>query len=241
VVACVFGPTECSRRSDELPDRAFLSAHVRIAPFASMDRRVMINSDRRLLELANLIQKAMEAAVLLHLYPRAKIHVEVYILSDDGGRLSAAINAVTCALTDAGIGLKDMVCSCSAGLVSGLGNQMSSTTAVVPLVDLNKIELQAYSGDAVVYLPCAIMPQRGTIVLAQCESRLNIDTYELVLSAAVEGCNAIFEIMQSRVRENSAQLLAARSGNLRVTLRQPVGQDEDEDLGTLTSSLSTTL
>ena len=219
VLACVFGPTECTRRSDELSDRAVLSVNVRIAPFAasSSDRRVVNpNTDRRLVEQSHLIRKAMEAAILLHLYPRAKIHIEVYILADDGGRLSAAINATTCALIDAGIGLKDMVCSCSAGLTP----QGSDET---PLVDLNRMEMQTFAGDAVVYLPCATMPQRGTIVLAQCESRLNINTYEQVLSAAVDGCDAIFEIMQASVREHSAQLLAARSGNVKVAIRDVHG------------------
>jgi exosome complex component RRP41 len=251
VLASVMGPTECSRRSEELPDRASVSVQVRMAPFASsstaMERRIINpTTDRKLLEMSHLLQQVLEASILLTLYPRAKILVHVYILADDGGRLCAAINAVTCALTNAGIGLKDMVCSCSAGLVarsSASARQHPNNNR--PLVDLNRIELQ--SDEDVVYLPCAIMPQRNTIVLAQCESRLNLHSYEEVLTAAIHGCQSIFQIMQSAVKEHSSRLLAARHGNLRVSLRLPHGAhdtDPNEDsssLDALQSAFSATL
>ncbi len=55
VLASVMGPTECSRRSEELPDRASVSVQVRMAPFASsstaMERRIINpTTDRKLLE-----------------------------------------------------------------------------------------------------------------------------------------------------------------------------------------------
>lgn len=248
VLASVMGPTECSRRSEELPDRASVSVQVRMAPFASsstsMDRRILNpTTDRKLLEMSHLLQQVLEASILLTLYPRAKILVHVYIVADDGGRLCAAINAVTCALTNAGIGLKDMVCSCSAGLVAHSSSSARQHPNINrPLVDLNRIELQ--SDEDVVFLPCAIMPQRNTIVLAQCESRLNLHAYEEVLTAAIHGCHSIFQIMQSAVKEHSAKLLAARHGNLRVSLRFPQDADPNEDsssLDALQSAFSTTL
>lgn len=124
------------------------------------------------------------------------------------GRLCAAINAATLALVDAGIPMKDFVCACSAGYAGG----GTDTT----LVDLNRREESSSgggSGGAAAYLPCAVMPQRGTVVLAQCESRLsNYETLERVLEAAVEGCRAMFDIMQAAVRERAAAVLAAQSG-----------------------------
>ena len=83
----------------------------------------------------------MEAALLLHLYPKTKIEIVVWILADDGGRLCAAINATTLALVDAGIPMKDLVCACSAGgngdsilvdtHVGSAGFSRKSTTSVV--------------------------------------------------------------------------------------------------------------
>mmetsp|Transcript_5865 Transcript_5865/g.12759 ORF Transcript_5865/g.12759 Transcript_5865/m.12759 type:complete len:272 (+) Transcript_5865:155-970(+) len=213
-LATVRGPAECTRRSDELPDRAVLDVTVRSAPFApSGDRRpANPSTDRRLVEQSNLVKKAMEATILLHLYPRSRISIDIVILADDGGRLCAGINAATLALVDAAVPLRDMVCACSAGLAAGAG----ADGADVELVDLNGIEARSFGGEAAVHLPCATMPQRGTVVLAQCEARVALPTFERLLAAAMEGCAAVFDIMQASVRERGAALLAARNGNAAI-------------------------
>lgn len=148
----------------------------------------------------------MESALLLHLYPKSKIQIVVWILADDGGRLCAAINATTLALVDAGIPMKDLVCSCSAG---GNGDSI--------LVDLNRREESSQGGQASVYLPCAMLPQRGTVVMAQCEARLpSLSSLENVLDAAMEACRAVFEILQAAIRERASTILAARTGTATI-------------------------
>lgn len=107
----VAGPMACPRRSDEKVDvsiysffvwhrinsmvlvshvefysqRANLSVSVSMAPFAGMSRSHTFTTNKRMLEISNDIQNAFQAAVLLHLYPRSTIFVDVQILSDDGG------------------------------------------------------------------------------------------------------------------------------------------------------------
>lgn len=161
-----------------------------------------------------LIQNAIEASLLLNLYPRSKIILDITILADDGGRLCAAINAATCALVDAGLAMKDLVCACSAGLVSG---DTSSADGIqdVELMDLNQKEISTYQHESsAVYLPCATMPQRNTVVLAQCESRLaSVEVFNKVLSAGMEGCRSVFVVMEACIRERTGKLLAARMGN----------------------------
>ena len=203
-LATVTGPLQCQRRSDENPDRAILDVTVQQAPFApNGDRRVTSTSDRRLMELGHLLQRALEATLLLQLYPKSRLQVNVVILAEDGGRISAAINAASMACVDAGLPMKDLLCSCSAGYA---GEGMT-------LVDLNRREESSYGGQPAVNLPCAMLPQRGTIVLSQCEARLpNVDTLELVLDAAIEGCRAIFEILQAVIRERASTLLGVRTG-----------------------------
>jgi exosome complex component RRP41 len=155
------------------------------------------------MELGHLLQRALEATLLLQLYPKSRLQVSVVILADDGGRLCAAINAASMACVDAGIPMKDLLCSCSAGYAG------EGTT----LVDLNRREESSYGGQPAVNLPCAVLPQRGTIVLSQCEARLpDVATLELVLDAAIEGCRAIFEILQASIRERASTLLGVRSG-----------------------------
>ena len=212
-LATVRGPVACQRRSDENPDRAIVDVTLKVAPFATAtDRRTANpNTDRRLIEASRWIQRALEATLLLHLYPRSKIEIVVVVLADDGGRIPAALNAATLAVLDAGLPVKDFVCACTAGYAP------STNTA---LVDLNrKEEITSHGGQAAVRLTCAIMPHRNSIVLTQCENRLtSVTVLEAMLEAATEGCHLMAEMMQAAVQERASTLLAARQGNL--TLQQ---------------------
>lgn len=208
-MATVSGPIDCSKRSEELPDRAVLDVKVRIAPFAaaSGDRRYFNpNTDRRLLEHANLIQRAMEASILMHLHARSKIELSVVILADDGGRLCAAINAATCALIDAGIPLRDFICACSAGF-SEDGHH---------LVDLNREEINQDQSTII----CACMPQRdNSIVLCQCQSRLSSDQTLLdLMDSAVSGCQAVFQVMSNAIRQRAISVHKAHNGTANIEL-----------------------
>lgn len=214
VLCAAIGPIDCYRRSDELPDRAILEVNLRTAPFSSSngDRRVTNpNVDRRIREHCTLIQNAIGASLMLNLHPRTRIILDFTVIADDGGRLCAAINAATCALVDAGLPMKDLVCSCSAGLVRGI----TSGEDDVELIDLNQKEINTYQNESsAVYLPCATQPQRNTVVLAQCESRLaSVEIFERVLDAAIRGCRDVFEIMQACIKERTDKLLASQNGN----------------------------
>ena len=229
VLCTVRGPCEVGRRSDEKVHGAIVEVNMKLAPFAPPGDRRTSNSmnDRRLIEQSHLLQKAMSAAILLHLYPKSSIVITVMVLADDGGRLEASINACTLALIDAGIALKDMVCACSAGRWSGGGNSSGGDEESI-VVDLNRKEIQAATGGAssgggtsdTIYLPVATMPQRGTVVLSQCESRLSggAEAFEKVLECARRGCEMVMEVMAAAVRERGAGLWKAREGRASVVL-----------------------
>lgn len=224
VLCVVNGPCDVGRRSEELPDRAMLEVNMQTTPFAPPGDRRNVNptTDRRLIEQSHLLQKALSASILLHLYPKCKISVAVVVLADDGGRLEAAINAATLALMDAGIPLKDMVCACSAGRWNAGGSDEI-------VVDLNRREIQAATGmgggggtSDTIYLPVATMPQRGTIVLSQCESRLSggVEAFSEVLEAAMVGCQMVMEVIAAAVRARGAGLWKAKEGKAQVMLNE---------------------
>lgn len=204
VLATVVGPSDCLRRVDEHPERAIVEVNFAVASFAGADRRTYnASTDRRLLEASQMLQTALEATILLDTFPRQRIQIHLSVIADDGGRLCAALNAASLALLDACIPMKDFCCACSAG-----GSNANNV-----LVDLNRRE---ESGDAV-FLLCAVLPQRGTIVLAQCEARMpDFDSMLHVLEAATEGCRAVFDYMHAAVKEHTASILAARSGRAAV-------------------------
>ena len=208
--ARVTGPIDCQRRSDERPDRAIVEVSIQVLSFATADRRTSSSAtDRRVVEATHLIQKALEATILVHTYPKTRIVVDISVLADDGGRLVVATNAATLALLEAGIPMKDFVCACAAGFAGG------SDTTSEPLVDLNRKE--EVSGSAVI--PCAILPQRGTVVMTLCEAHLqDYDEYQRLMDAATDGCRAVFDNMQAAVKERAAAVLSASAGHARIKL-----------------------
>ena len=148
----------------------FVQVTILTAPFAPPGNRQNANptTDCRLIKQSHLLQKALPALILLHLHPKSKISMKVTVLTNNDGRLEAAINAATLALIGAGIPLKDMVCPCVTGRWDATGDDGIG-------VDLNRREIQNATGGGTgggstsdtVCLPVAAMPQRGAVVLAQ--------------------------------------------------------------------------
>jgi exosome complex component RRP41 len=73
-----------------------------------------------------MIKSVFERVIMLELYPKSQIDLQVFVLESDGSYMSAAFNAVSLALMNAGIALKDFIVATTAGL---LGN-----TAVVDMI-----------------------------------------------------------------------------------------------------------
>ena len=203
---CAVVNMEGPRRSEELMDRAILDVSLQVTPFCSPERRVVsAHSDRRLVEAGMQIQKALEATVLLQTYPKTRIGIQILILSEDGGRLCAALNAATLALMDAGVAMKDFCCAITAG-----GSSLDASTV---LVDMNRAE----ETNSTATVTVALLPQRnGTIVLTQCsDARLpNFESLERIMDAAAKGCHAIFECMQAAVHRRAAVIMAANHSGL---------------------------
>lgn len=64
-----------------------------------------------------MIKQVFEQVILLDNYPRSQLDLQIFVLESDGGYRSAAINAVTLALMDGGIAMKDFVVATTAGLL----------------------------------------------------------------------------------------------------------------------------
>lgn len=127
VLATVYGPRELSSRQ---PFSGIIRCEYSMATFASTDRRRRgKKSDRTSVEIASSIKKTFESVLLTDLFPHSRVDVYIQVLQADGGERSAAINAVTIAMVNAGIPMKDLIISCSSGY-------MENTT----VMDLNNVE-----------------------------------------------------------------------------------------------------
>jgi len=95
---------------------------------------VLHSSFSRSTELALLLRQAFESVILTSLYPGSQISLHVQILQNDGAAFAASINALTLALQNAGIAMKDMLCACTVGLGDN-----------TPLLGRNTITTRAHS------------------------------------------------------------------------------------------------
>eukprot|EP00658_Telonema_sp_P-2_P031181 TRINITY_DN23392_c0_g1_i2.p2 TRINITY_DN23392_c0_g1~~TRINITY_DN23392_c0_g1_i2.p2 ORF type:complete len:150 (-),score=50.87 TRINITY_DN23392_c0_g1_i2:82-531(-) len=146
-----------------------------------------------------LLASTFESVIMSHLFPKSEIDIHVQILQADGGTLPAAVNATSLALLDAGIPIRDFVVACSCSCLNG-----------VPVADANHQEDLAGGVNMMV----AMLPRSGKVATMQTDSVLPLDMLNPTLKMASEGCNKMYEIMQSEVREHTVHLLEAKGTTL---------------------------
>jgi exosome complex component RRP41 len=188
VLATVSGPREALERAalaDSTDQVGILSVRFHAAAFSSTggERRRSSRHDRRLLEWARLLEEAFSAAVLLDTLPRSEIDIFVEVLNADGAVLSAAINAVTLALLEAGIPMRDYVVAGTAALVQGTA-----------LLDANRMEEGAAPSVSV-----AVLARRQQVVLLTAEPRVAGDRLKGLMDLAIRGCGRVFEQLDAQV------------------------------------------
>lgn len=169
--------------------------HTSQAEFSTSERRATRGFDRKRAEYSLALKQTFQAAIMRHLYPRTQIDISVEILHADGGLLSASVNAITLALIDAGIAMRDYVVACSAGSIEQR-----------LLTDLNGHEQNANAPD----LTLGFMPKNRKINLVQLECKLPIAEYENLMDTAIKGCEKIYQVLQQSVQDRTWQLLHAR-------------------------------
>lgn len=82
-----------------------------------MDHRSNIKKDMKMKEFCRVLKSVFEQVVMLDKYPRSQLDLQVFVLQSDGGYRSAAFNAVSLALMNAGIAMKDFLVATTAGLI----------------------------------------------------------------------------------------------------------------------------
>lgn len=175
-----------------------------MAVFSTGERKRRPRGDRKSSEMTLHLRQALVAAIRTELYPLSQIDVYVEVLHADGGVYSACVNAATLALIDAGIPLKEYVCSCTASLANN----------DVPMVDISYQE-EVIGGPT---LTVAALPISGKIVLIEMSQRFHLDHLPKVLEKALIGCKDIRNILDQAVREHVREGLAVQHGAMLETV-----------------------
>ncbi|WP_094227971.1 exosome complex exonuclease Rrp41 [Methanolobus psychrotolerans] len=189
VLAAVYGPRELHPRRLQKSDSALIRYRYNMAAF-SVEDRIRPGPSRRSIEISKVSREAFEPVVLTHLYPGAVIDIFAEVLQADAGTRTAAINAASMALADAGIPMKGLVSACAVGKVDG---QL--------ILDLDKPEDNYGDAD----IPMA-MTSEGEITLIQMDGDVTPEEFKRAIEMCREGCRQILEIQKETLQNKFAKL-----------------------------------
>ncbi|NXC21281.1 EXOS6 protein, partial [Corythaeola cristata] len=116
VLCAAWGPREAAEPGAAAAGGGQLLCEFRRAPFAGRGARWRPGSaaEREAeREAAAELREALEPAVRLARYPRARLAVSALLLQDGGSALAAAISAAALALADAGVEMYDLAVGCA--------------------------------------------------------------------------------------------------------------------------------
>ena len=187
-VAAVYGPMECHPRKIQRQDRAVLDVRYNMAPFSTTDR-MRPGFNRRSREISKVTADALESVVLLEMYPRCKVRVEIEILCAEAGTRCVGLTAASVALAHAGIPMTDMVVSVASGKIND-----------VVVCDLNKEEDNYGEAD----LPMGILPNSGELVLLQMDGDLSQAEFQEAWNYNMEAAMVVHQIMVDALKGGDA-------------------------------------
>ncbi|EQD31185.1 exosome complex exonuclease 1 [mine drainage metagenome] len=139
------------------------------------------------MEISKVISEALQAAVMVELFPRAQIDVFIEVLQADAGTRIAGLTASAVALAAAGVPMRDLVVGCTAGKVDGK-----------VVLDLSKEEDNFGQAD----LPVAIMPKSGKVVLMQMDGDLSVEEFNEATSMIFKATERINQIQRDALKKN---------------------------------------
>lgn len=184
-LAAVYGPRELHSRYLQNPSKARLKCTYNMAPF-STDERCRPGPSRRSMEISKVMRLALEPAIVLEDFPKAEIKLNVIILQAEAGTRTAAINAASVALADAGIPMKDLVTSVSGGKIKG-----------DYVLDLVGKEEEVTGCD----LPIAYMPREKKFTLVQMDGDLPLKDVDEIIKLAAKSCELIYKKQKEALKE----------------------------------------
>ena len=211
VIAAVYGPREAHPRRSQRAGKALIRYRYNMQSF-SVEDRARPGPSRRSSEISKVSREAFEPVVLSEAYPKAAIDIFVEVLQADAGTRTAAINAASLALVDAGIPMRGLVSACAVGKVGGK-----------IVLDLNKPEDNYGEAD----LPIA-MTEDGKITLIQMDGHLTPDEFIEAMELVQKGCRQVLEIQKAALAEKYASLMIDESDSDEIEMEVPP-DEEDED------------
>ncbi|MGM5482837.1 MAG: exosome complex exonuclease Rrp41 [Nanobdellota archaeon] len=185
----VYGPRELHPRFLQDPAGGVLRCNYNMMPFSGIGDRVRPGGSRRSKEISMVMEKSLNPVVDLSDYPNSVVDIFVELPQTDAGSRCAAICAASVALADAGIPMKDMIASVSAGKV---GDQV--------LIDLD-YEEEAFEDGPVADIPVAFIPSTGKLTLLQMDGEITREELKTALELGKQKCSDIYKLQKQALKE----------------------------------------
>ena len=131
-------------------------------------------------------RQALKSVLFLDEFPKTAIDVHIEVLQADASTRCCGINAAALALADAGIPMKDLIASCSAGKVQGQ-------------VVLDVAGKEDTEGE--LDLPIAYYPKKKKITLLQMDGILSKQEWAKAAKLGMEGCKRVYEMQKVALRQ----------------------------------------
>lgn len=186
--AAVYGPRELHPKHLQNPKTGILRCNYNMLPFSG-EERVRPGPSRRSKEISMVTEKALLPVVNLEDYPNAVVDVFIELTETDAGSRCAGICAASIALADAGITMKDMVSSMSAGVVD---HQI--------VIDLSGAEEHINDMD-VADIPIAMIPSTEEITLLQGDGKITKEELIQAIQTVKPVLKNIAEIQRKALKE----------------------------------------
>ena len=126
-----------------------------------------------------------ENVIMLELYPRSQIDLQVFVMESDGSYKSAAFNAVSLALMNAGIAMKDYLVATTSGLL----NQ-------VAVLDLIYQEEKKQNCEFVIVY---YAKSKNIAYISLNCNKINIKEFKSLLEMSASSCDHIGQIMRDAI------------------------------------------
>ena len=124
------------------------------------------------------IREAIVPSVFLEEFPKTAIDVYIEVLQADASTRCAGLNAASLALIDAGIPMRDLVSSCSAGKING--------QVVLDIAGKEDTEGE-------LDLPVAYFKKQNMITLLQMDGITSRDEIKEIVRLGIKGFEAVYQ------------------------------------------------
>ena len=189
-IAAVYGPRKMHPQHKQDPTKGQIRCTYNMMSFSVSDR-IRPGINRRSTEISKITEWALEPVLMLEDYPNKVIDVFIHITQADAGTRCAGINAAAMALAQAGIPMRDMVTSVSAG-------KMDKTL----VLDLDKYEDSEFEdGEGSTDIPITMTPN-GKITHLQLDGKINAKQLNEIIDMAQKACKEVYEIQKKALKDS---------------------------------------